>query len=303
MYNVAIIGAGLISSGFDDIDDERILTHAHAIVAHDKFNLCGFYDIKKENSEAAAKKWNTIALSKIDDIKNAQIITIATPDAFHLESFRHAVSLKPKLIILEKPIARTIEEAKEIIALSKDTPVAINFSRRYVKEFQDLAIKIKKGAWGEFITGRGIYGKGFIHNGSHMLDLLNLFLGKITNIKTYDKISDFYENDPTRTIQITFKNNRNFLAQALDCNIATVFELELFFERKRIQILNSGEKIVFYEVENCHNVYKFFKYENEINTELNFAMYNLYENAYNFLDKNQKLFAPINEVFEEKLYV
>ena len=46
MYNVAIIGAGLISSGFDDIDDKRILTHAHAIVAHDKFNLCGFYDIK-----------------------------------------------------------------------------------------------------------------------------------------------------------------------------------------------------------------------------------------------------------------
>ena len=43
MYNVAIIGAGLISSGFDDIDDKRILTHAHAIVAHDKFYLCVFY--------------------------------------------------------------------------------------------------------------------------------------------------------------------------------------------------------------------------------------------------------------------
>lgn len=32
MYNALIVGAGQIAGGFDDINDDYILTHAHAYV-------------------------------------------------------------------------------------------------------------------------------------------------------------------------------------------------------------------------------------------------------------------------------
>jgi len=256
-FTVSILGAGQIAAGYDNPASKVILTHAHAICQNKNFKLLGFYDTKFIQAKKAAEKWDTKAFA---EPKPADVIVICTPDTCHLQSIKQALSLKPKLIILEKPIARTLKDAKKIIALTKNIPVQVNFSRRFIPEFQTLAKDIPN--YGNFLTGSGYYGKGFIHNGSHMLDLLS-FLGiKANSIKTLNKFSDFYRDDPTKTVKIG-----NFYMQGIDCNIHSIFELDLFFERKMVRITESGAKI------------------NDKNTQINFALKYLYKNIYDFYMK------------------
>jgi predicted dehydrogenase len=273
-FTVSILGAGQIAAGYDNPASKAILTHAHAIAQNKNFKLLGFCDTNFKQAELAAEKWKTKALNHLIP---SDVIVICTPDEWHLDSIKQALSLKPRLIILEKPIARTLKDAKKIIALTKNIPVQVNFSRRFIPEFQTLAKDISN--YGNFLTGSGYYGKGFIHNGSHMLDLLS-FLGiKSNTIKTLNKFSDFYRDDPTRTVKIG-----NFYMQGIDCNTCSIFELDLFFERKRVRITESGAKI------------------NDKNTQINFALKYLYKNIYDFLVKKEPLIAPINKVFNRFLY-
>ena len=68
---------------------------------------------------------------------------ICTPDDSHLEGVREAVALSPKLIILEKPIARKPEDVDEIRKIVGNIPVQVNFSRRFAPGFRNLAVSIK----------------------------------------------------------------------------------------------------------------------------------------------------------------
>lgn len=152
------------------------MTYAHAYTKHEGFKLVGFYDISIGASKLAAQKWNcdyfeniSVAEERID------VVSICTPDSSHLESLTQAMILKPKLIFLEKPITNNMSEIIQLLKIAEGISIAINYSRRYVSEFQNLSQRISGEEFGKFIGGVGYYGKGFIHNRSHMIDLLRPF--------------------------------------------------------------------------------------------------------------------------------
>lgn len=302
MHNTVIIGAGQIASGFDNPEANCILTHAHGILKHPEFNLSGFYDIDYEKAVSAAEKWKTKAFQSLEEIESIDVIVVTTPDDYHLQCIKDALNHNPKLIILEKPIARKREEALAILDLTKGKPTVVNFTRRFVKEFQTLAEKIRNGDFGKFVTGSGLYGKGFVHNGSHMIDLLNLLVGDVVFKKTINEFVDFYKDDVTKTVELNFKDGQKFFMQGVDCRNVTVFELDLFFESKRIKIVASGRKIISFDIKNNNNGYKMLDYKGEIDTEIDFAMYNLYENVYDFLTKNKQLLSTVKTAYQEVLY-
>ena len=300
MLNALIIGSGQIAGGYDSPKTTEILTHAHAYIEHKNIKLLGFYDIDFSQASKMAEKWNSKALKTLEKVGNIDIISICTPDEFHLSTLKEALKLNPKIIFLEKPLSTDFDEAKKILKISKDIPILVNYSRRFVKEFQELTTKIQSGDFGDFISGNGYYGKGFIHNGSHMINLLNLLLGKISKIDVINEFVDFYEKDPTKSVFLTFENNKKFFMQGIDCNKFTIFELDLIFEKARIRILESGEKIEIYKVKNNE---KFTGYENLvikkiIDTELNFAMMNAVENIYQHIQSNEPLKSTAYEAFE-----
>lgn len=181
MFNALIIGAGRIAAGFDTPESESVLTHAHAYSLHPDFNLLGFIDPDLNQSQKAAKKWNCEAFNSLSDIKAiVDVVSICSPDHVHYESVIQSQKLSPKLIFLEKPISNNLEKAKELLCFT--IPIAVNYSRRYIKEFRELADRIKGNKFGRFFIGTAYYGKGFIHNGSHMIDLLRLLLGVQSHI-------------------------------------------------------------------------------------------------------------------------
>ena len=299
-FDVIVMGAGQIASGYDLPYSNAILTHAHAVIEHSGFNLLGFYDADIKKAEDAARKWNASVYEKP---VSTDVIVICTPDACHLNSIRQAIDLGPKMIVLEKPLANTLGDTKKIIELTKSIPVQVNFTRRFVREFQELSVEVKN--YGAFLTGAGLYGKGFIHNGSHMVDLLRMLLGEISIIRVINETFDFFPDDATKTTIISFEQGGEFFMRGLDCRHYTVFELELCFEKGRIKVLDSGQRI---QVESVMPSDKYSGYINlsfreEIHTEIDKAMGNLYRNAYDFLMSKAGLLSPIETVFTESIYI
>lgn len=295
MYSALIIGAGQIAGGYDNPSDNDILTHAHAYENSKNIELLGFYDINIEQAKKMASKWDSKAIEDLDEVKSIDVVSICTPNSFHLKSVQDALKLNPKVIFLEKPVSDNLKDAQEIYEISKKVPVLVNFSRRFVKEFQELAKDIKTGKFGKYQTGSGFYGKGFIHNGSHMRNLMELFLGDIKKITILEEINDFFENDTTKTAILEFENDKKFFMQGCDCNKFSIFDFDLMFEKAKIRIINSGNNIEIYTVKE-NLIYKGY-YSLCLNksypTELNFALQNAVSNIEEFITCGQKLISPV----------
>jgi predicted dehydrogenase len=304
MYNALIVGAGQIAAGFDFPKDNNVLTHAHAYAKHPFFNLLGFYDVNKEKAQIAAKKWNCNYYEDLSAAENVDVISICAPDNCHVESIKQAAMLKPQLIFLEKPITNNKSEIPLLLDVAQNFPIAVNYSRRYVREFQSLAKRIALREFGNFSAGVGYYGKGFIHNGSHMIDLLRLLIGDIKSAQKISKLIDFSAEDPSWNVSVSFANNAKFFMQPIDCNNFSVFELDLFFEQGRIRILDSGLKIEIYKIASDKTFvgYRKLQKTEEFSTELKTAMLNAVNNISNFLQGKEKLLCDIRDGYEAIKY-
>ena len=145
------------------------------------------------------------------------------------------------MIFAEKPLTKTLPEALEIKQLYSSLPISVqlNYSRRFVPEIIRLRNNIKDGLHGRYLSGTGYYGKGLLHNGSHLLDLLHNLLGDIHDYRLTSVINDFYDDDPSVSAVLTVQDGVPFFLQSIDCRAYTIFEMDLLFERGRIRLIDS----------------------------------------------------------------
>lgn len=304
-YNAIIIGAGNIGALFDSPDSEDVLTHAHAFTKHTGFNLIGFIDIDVKKAHQAAKLWGCKTFSNIEEAFNSgkiDIACVAVPDEYHYSVLKELSEFSLKVILAEKPLTKTLKEAEELLKIcsEKQIDVVVNYSRRFVPEFEKIRQDIKMGVYGEYLTGTGYYGKGIIHNGSHLIDLLRYFIGEIDTIKPISSIFDFYPADESMSAVLTFENNEPFFLQYVDCRKYAIFEMDLLFEMKRIRIYDSGFKIEVYDNKE-NNMYKGYiniVKTSDINTSLDNALYKTAENIYKHLTEGQNLKCSIEDGYK-----
>ncbi len=178
---------------------------------------------------------------------NIDIVSVAVPDEFHFSVLKSLINYNLKLIIAEKPVAKTINEAKEILITIK-APIIVNYSRRFVPEFIELKSKIQKGEFGNFVSGYGYYGKGLLHNGTHMIDLIRFLIGEIKDCKPLNYNNDFYPVDASIDVILKLANGVEFYLKNIDCNLFSIFEADFIFEKARIKMLDSGTKLEIYEI-------------------------------------------------------
>lgn len=297
MYRAVIIGAGNIAAGFDSPESEKILTHAHALLKHPDFELLGFYDTDEKKALGAAERWGGRAYADIESaVKNADVVCCCVPDRFHREILRKIAQFQPKIVIAEKPLTATYQEAKEIQDLYEGKiPLVVNYSRRFLKEFQFLKSEIN--SYGKFLKGVGYYGKGILHNGSHMIDILRFLLGEVEETKILGTpIFDFEFCDPSCDVLLKIQR-KNFYMMAIDCRAVTIFEMELFFTRARVRIINGGEKIEIYRVEASDNYtgYENYLLQEERVVDYSQAMMRLMENVSGFLKQEQQLNCTLKD--------
>lgn len=301
-YNVLIVGSGNIGAFFDTPFSENILTHAHAFYITKGFNLLGFVDVSKQKVEDAAKLWKVNCFSSLEeafDKNKIDVVSVCVPDDYHYDILKKVSNFPVKLVFAEKPLAKSLNQAEEIIKKYKEKNIKclVNYSRRFVSKFKTLKDSILNGEYGDFICGNGYYGKGTLHNGSHLIDFLRYTIGEIKDVKAINHNFDFYKDDPSVSAVLNFQKGGNFVMQNVHCSNYTIFELELLFEKKRIRIVDSGFKIEEYDVLNSEifSGYKNLFKAKEYKTDLNKAMLNSVINIYNNLMDNEALKCTLED--------
>ena len=286
--NVLIIGAGRIGAFFDKPGSKHVLTHAHAFSKHPGFTVVGFSDADRRNAAKAASLWGGKAaeIGRFFE-ERVDVVSIAVPDEYHYSVLQKIAAYPVGAVFLEKPVATTMRHASKIAETyrKKNIPVCVNYRRRYVPEFQAIRDAVKRGKYGKFLGGNGSYGKGILHNGSHMIDLLRFLVAEPRSFTVIDHSFDFVRNDPSVSVVLTMDGGKTFFMRHVDHRLYTVFEMDLYFERARLRIIDSGFMV------EMHNIKKdriFSGYHNmestgKTGTSLKDALYFAADNIYRYM--------------------
>jgi predicted dehydrogenase len=281
------------------------LTHAHGFSSCDDFQIAGFVDRDLEKAKAASLCWGGQAFKSVEKLfeqRAIDVVSVCVPDESHYETLLALAGQPVKFIFLEKPAVRTSAEANVVGSIYDRLPVRVlvNYTRRFVPEIKRIAQSINAGEFGAFITGIGYYGKGLLHNGSHMVDLLHFLLGEVRETKKLDETADFYEEDPSVSALLTLRKGGSFLLRHIDCRSFDTFELDLTFERKRIRICDLGTTIEEYSVrENAiFNGYRTMNKTAEYSTGHLKAMSYAVANIRNNLQRDEPLACTLTESFD-----
>lgn len=144
------IGVGLIGCGvWGEV-------HARTFKVSPNANLIAVCDQSKERAERFAHQFNLpYHFSNINDLlatKDIQAVSIVTPDFTHPELILAALEAG-KHIIVEKPLATTIDDCQKIIKLrdEKGLKLMVNYSNRWKTPFIHVRRLVSSGELGELL--------------------------------------------------------------------------------------------------------------------------------------------------------
>lgn len=104
----------------------------------DQFDVVGFYDFDAETRTSVANQFHVTAFDNFDKLlENVTCIDIVTPTPSHFVYAKQAVQLG-KAVFIEKPMTQTMDEALELIELTKkhNSLVQIGHVERFNAAFQ-----------------------------------------------------------------------------------------------------------------------------------------------------------------------
>lgn len=183
-YRGVVIGCGKIGALFEaEPRRAKPASHAGALVSNKKTDLVALVDTGKKNLAHAKRLFPGVALytSSESCFKSEQpdIVIIATPANVRVPLVRLCVKYGVKMIICEKPLARSAAEARQIRNILKGTKTVfvLNYQRRFSPLFTRARNEISKGSIGRVQQVTCYYSNGLYNNGGHIIDALNFLLG------------------------------------------------------------------------------------------------------------------------------
>ncbi len=254
-WRAALIGCGKIGSEFaDDPRAKGIQSHAQAYAASPQMELTGVCDADPAKAQACGARWkvkNTYTdPARLLAEQRPQIVSICTPDATHFAIARQVLN-SPGVagILLEKPLAMTLEEASQLVQLAreKNVKLAINYSRRYAASHRQLRQFIQSGQLGAIQNIHGSYTKGLLHNGTHWFDLVRFLIGEVKTVWGQDQLGE-KSPDPTLDARLELARGATAYLQGCDATAFTVFEYVITGTRGRVRVSNGGDTFEFFTV-------------------------------------------------------
>ncbi len=335
IYKVCIIGCGSIGASkpreIDGPDTTNILTHAHAVFHHPRTEIWAMVDTDEEKLREESRRWGSkkafrsIVPELEIEPEKPDIVIVAAPTETHADVMRKLLALAPympKLIIAEKPFCSCLADAEQVKSLYPDTPIMVDYIRRFSKGHQEIKALIDSGSMGRALNCRVLYTRGLCHEGCHGIDLMRWFFGKcelfttlnaidlLGNEPNYYAIEDRIKEDPTIECVGSFENCPSIVFQPCDGRKYGIFEIDICFEEGRIRLIDNGlyyERYPVNEKNEWGHRSLSYRLTDVIRQEtgLNIALYNLIDNAVNFLDGKEKLICTaddaiaVHEILEE----
>ncbi len=242
---------GVIACG--GIADRRTLP---GMMLSDKVEIVAVMDANKEAAEKCKEKYGAkFAFTNYEDVlalDEIEAVYIASPVFFHKEQAIAAAKAK-KHILLEKPVALTVEDAEEIkkVCEENNVKVSIGFLMRFHGYHQKIKEIIAEGKIGNIVSMRGQFtcwypdidgawrqkkelsgGGALVDMGIHVIDLIHYITGlKAVEVAAFSQTQTFnYEVDDSTNLIMKMDNGS---VAYIDSNFnipdaASVAKLEIY---------------------------------------------------------------------------
>lgn len=205
MLAVLLVGCGNIAGGYDSGPGATAmpLTHAGAYTRHGGFRVTTCVEPNDARREAFMRTWSIPMgyrnLEEVPAISHFDIVSICSPTAAHSQQVDAALALRPRLIFCEKPVTLHVHDTETCIAQCDAAGVllAVNHTRRWAPDIINLRERLAAGELGTVRSVSGLYNKGILNNGSHLIDLLHYLIGPLTVVATLSPIVDALPDDPS----------------------------------------------------------------------------------------------------------
>jgi predicted dehydrogenase len=215
-----VIGSGGIA---------RRRTIPEGITQSDYAKLIAVYDIDTLINKEVAREFQVEAAQNIGGLLTSDIdaVYVASPVNVHLDHVKACAKAK-KHVLCEKPLGVTVGEAEEMVAVCKENGVLLGtgLMMRFLAQHQAALQLIKKGKIGKPVYGRAqlscwyppienawrqnpeIGGGGsLVDMGSHCIDLLEMFFGRIKSVSCFINNSVHnYPSEDSAVVSLKFEN-------------------------------------------------------------------------------------------------
>lgn len=210
-------------------------------------DLVGLCDPDAEALARATERWSVPEtfddVAALLDATHPDLLSVCAPPSEHLAILRLALEAGVKGVLLEKPVAPDLAAAREAVELVKgsSTRVAVNYTRRFPPAYREAIDAIRDGSIGNIQQAYGIYTKGVVNNGSHMIDLLRAMLGEPEIVVAMS--DDGAANDSTVSARLGFAGGAEAWMAAADGGAFNVFDLDILGTEGRISFTDLGHSV------------------------------------------------------------
>ncbi|HMM19023.1 MAG TPA: Gfo/Idh/MocA family oxidoreductase [Petrimonas sp.] len=223
VYNIAILGCGKVAH-----------LHASAVQNLSNARLAGVWSRSQQTANDFAYQYHVPTYTDVAELIKKEKINLAvvcTPHPFHLEPAQQA-ALQGANILVEKPLASTLEDADKIISTCKKAGVKLGVvsQRRWYEPVLRVKKAIEAGKIGKPVLGtvnmlvwrdksyydadqwRGNWktegGGVLVNQAPHQLDILLWFMGEVDEVYGFWRNLNhpYIEVEDTALAIIKFKN-------------------------------------------------------------------------------------------------
>lgn len=182
-YRAVVVGCGRVGALWAmDNSEVQPASHAAAIIANKRTELVGLVDVNAEVLQKAGAYFGVPTFNTVEDALalKPDIVTIATPPSTHEELLKTVLLSNPPAIVCEKPFSDTTESAHRMLEMTRGIPsiVLVNYQRRFFPLYQEARRRIQDDELGDIREIQGIYSRGLLNNGSHLIDAIHLLINR-----------------------------------------------------------------------------------------------------------------------------
>ena len=242
-----IIGLGRIAIGYNEHNKKNILTHYKAIKKNKHFKLIGCIEPNKAIRVKFSKKYKISSYENLSGIKNKifpKLAIISSPTNTHYKIIKEILNNHStvKSILCEKPFGNNYKEAKKILKICKKKKIKLFVNYMRTADPGVIAItKIIKKDFQYLVKGNVFYDGNTLNQASHLINLLQLWFGKVLSIKLIKS-----DKGNKKLIGLNFILNfkkKMFTFIGLNFKKYSYASIEIISPIGRINYLERGEKI------------------------------------------------------------
>lgn len=263
----AVIGCGRIGATFSSSEPDSILNHVAACAASPLLDLVAVCDTNAEVAQAAAQRWQVPGCYRhVRDLLQAaqpQFVSICTPDTTHAAIASEVIAFPSvRGVLVEKPLASTVGDAKRTDSLAQERKIvlAVNYSRRWAGGIRELVPLLRERRLGSVQSVTGHYANGWIHNGTHWIDLARMLVGEFSAVRTLGKQGDGNDEDSSLAVGVEFECGAIGVVFGHRRQALSFFEMDIVCDKGRVRLSDGAEVICVDELRPSQNFESFVQY-------------------------------------------